>query len=362
MITFIASRDLRRLLAGAAVAALAGCASVGVGTSPSAVANAAPDQRGVIAYATYQVAVAREGDTVATLAARVGTTPEALSQRNGLPPNYVLRGGEVVVLPDGTPRLAPTATTGWSPEQAAAAIDAATAPTPGPPPPAPTDPLIDPIRHRVEPGETVYSIARLYGVTASAIASWNGLGPDMTIRTNQELLIPIVSDANKISSSVENQPGERTQVTPPPIAAQPLPDNVAPGANPQSPELGQYRTPPGGRLQPPVSTAIAQPYDASDPKGVEFADGAGQAVRAASDGEVASVTAVVNEPGLAVLIRHSDDLLTAYVRLADVTVAAGDRVARGQRIGVVAASDTPRLRFEVYRGIESIDPTTYFEN
>ena len=60
------------------------------------------------------------------------------------------------------------------------------------------------MRHRVEPGETVYSIARLYGVSVTALASWNGLGPDMAIREDQELLIPIVGDANQISSTLDD--------------------------------------------------------------------------------------------------------------------------------------------------------------
>ena len=59
-------------LAAAACLALAACANGTGSPSPAAVANATPDARGVITYATYQVAVAREGDTVATLAARVG--------------------------------------------------------------------------------------------------------------------------------------------------------------------------------------------------------------------------------------------------------------------------------------------------
>ena len=73
------------------------------------------------------------------------------------------------------------------------------------------------MRHRVEAGETAYSIARLYGVSVTALASWNGLGPDLAVRENQELLIPIVSDANQISSAaaIDTQPGQGTPVAPP---------------------------------------------------------------------------------------------------------------------------------------------------
>jgi hypothetical protein len=97
-------RFRRAALAACACLALAACAGRNPSPSPSAIANATPDERGVVTYASYQVAVARDGDTIATLAQRVGAGPDELSRLNGLPLDYRLRGGEVVVLPDSVPR------------------------------------------------------------------------------------------------------------------------------------------------------------------------------------------------------------------------------------------------------------------
>lgn len=362
-------RSERVALTLAACLALAACTSslpAGLGgpgdTGGATVANPTPDARGVIAYATYQVAVAREGDTIASIATRVGTTPAELSSRNGLPADYRLRAGEVVVLPDSVPRAAP----GWSPERAAAAIDGAASTTTAAPTPFQTGasaPLIDPIRHRVEAGETAYSIARLYGVSVTALASWNGLGPDLGVRTNQELLIPIVSGANQITTSLDTQPGQGTPVTPPPSAATALPDNIVAGANPASPNLGQFRTPAGGRLQAPVNAPVTKAYNlAPGParsEGIGFAAPAGTTVRAAGEGEVALVSDSLGGLGTIVLIRHGDDLMTVYGRVAGVTVARGQRVSAGQSIGVVAESERPELHFEVRRGTQSVDPGPY---
>ncbi len=379
------TRLVRLLLAGTCCVVLAACANGPTGgVSPSAVANASPDERGVITYATYQVAVARDGDTIATLAPRVGTTPGELSQRNGLPETYALRAGEVVVLPDSAPRLASGQTGNWSPDLAAAAIDGApvttsalgsTVPATGgsvanaaPPRDNPfqngqTEPLIDPIRHRVEAGETVYSIARLYGVSATALASWNGLGPDLALRENQELLIPIVSGANQISSVVDTAPGQGTAVTAPPIAAEPLPENMAPGEAPESPGLSQFRTPPGGRLSPPVSGPVVKAYNpgggANRSEGIGFGVPAGTSVKAAGDGEVALVSDSLGGLGTIVLVRHADDLMTVYGRVTDVNVARGQRISAGQSIGVVAPGDPAELHFEVRRGTDSVDPNPY---
>jgi hypothetical protein len=147
------------------LAAAAGCSqSAGTaanGAAPAAAANQPQDSRGVIAYATYQVVVARDGDTMQTVAARVGTTPEALAQRNALPMDYRLREGEVLLLPEDVPRVGgfgvdtvETTPLPWSPERAGVAIDGAAGTTQPPLQGGQSDPLIDPVRHRVERGET----------------------------------------------------------------------------------------------------------------------------------------------------------------------------------------------------------------
>jgi murein DD-endopeptidase MepM/ murein hydrolase activator NlpD len=350
-------------LALALAAIVSGCAPTSRGEgSMVVVPNEQKDSRGVITYATYQVVVARDGDTMETVATRLGISTEALASRNALPVDYRPREGEVLLLPDSFPRTATgddvtTSTLPWSTESASAAIDSA-APTP-PPPAASGDPLIDPVRHRVEAGETAYSIARLYGVSVTALASWNGLGPDLMVRTNQELLIPIVSGANQISGSVDTAPGAGTPVPPPPSATEPLPENITAGADPASPQLDQFRTPAGGRLSPPVPGSVSRPFNPQNPNGIGFAVPAGTPVESAGDGEVALISEELGGLGTIVLIRHADDLMTTYSVLSNVTVNKGDRVTAGQPIGSVAPRDNPELQFDVFRGTTAVDPTPY---
>jgi murein DD-endopeptidase MepM/ murein hydrolase activator NlpD len=377
----------RGLFAAGLLAGLAGCDLQSGGnlfypnaaqapTAAQTVPNVPADSRGVITYATYQVAVAQEGDTVASVAQRVGTSPEELAALNGLPASQRLRAGERLALPDSVPRGDPggfggTGTSVWSPEIAVSAIDSAPGGTVSAPAAAPnpfqngqTDLIIDPIRHRVEPGETAYSIARLYGVSVTALAEWNGLGPDMALRQGQELLIPVVSGANQIQSTVPGtMPGQTTPVAPPPSAAAPLPDNIVTAVNPTSPDLAQYRTPPGGRLAPPVNGPVTKRYNpapgSARSDGIGFSVPAGTPVRASGPGEVALVSESLGGLGTIVLIRHADDLMTVYGRVDGVTVQRGQQVAQGQQIGVVAARDNPELHFEVRRGTDSVDPGPY---
>ena len=278
----------------------------------------------------------------------------------------MLRPGEVLLLPDSVARPATlgaaglgTAAVTTQPLGSTSAVAAGPAPQANPFQNGQSEPLIDPVRHRVEAGETAYSIARLYGVSVTALASWNGLGPDLAVRENQELLIPIVSDANRISTSasLDTQPGQGTPVAPPPSAAAPLPADITAAVEPESPNLGALRTPPGGRLSPPVAGGITRPYDGKN--GVGFAAPAGTPVKAAAPGEVAMVSEALGGLGAIVLVRHRDDLITTYSTLSGVRVKEGDTVSTGQVLGVVAERDNAELQFDVFRGVDSVDPTPY---
>ncbi|MEO0914555.1 MAG: M23 family metallopeptidase, partial [Pseudomonadota bacterium] len=63
--------------------------------------------------------------------------------------------------------------------------------------------------------------------------------------------------------------------------------------------------------------------------------------------------------GTILLVRHANDLLTVYGRITGVTLQKGDKVSRGQNIGVVADGSPPNLHFEIRRGTESVDPAPY---
>ncbi|MGB3554649.1 MAG: LysM peptidoglycan-binding domain-containing protein, partial [Jannaschia sp.] len=75
----------------------------GFDTSNAAMQAAAdrprPDANGLISYPNYQVAVARRGDTVASVAARIGVDARELASFNGLQPGDALNRDAVLALP-----------------------------------------------------------------------------------------------------------------------------------------------------------------------------------------------------------------------------------------------------------------------
>ncbi|MEL7150566.1 MAG: LysM peptidoglycan-binding domain-containing protein [Pseudomonadota bacterium] len=383
------------LLAGS-VLALAGCGNSGGGflggldldlrgasgqldTSDAALnasgARPVPDERGVVSYPNYQVVLARRGDTVRDVAARIGMPAEELARHNTLPDTVILRDGEILALP----RRVPNAPAGLTPDGqvdvvtiAGNAIENARA-TPG----ASTG--AEPARHRVRPGETAFSIARSYDVPVAELAEWNGLGPDLALRVGQYLLIPVTPSAPVGGQDVRvasiEQPGTGSAAPLPPSAARPLPTADATPVARSTPEVAavQAREPVPepepledvqtvasdvSKLRMPVQGSIIRPYTKGSNEGIGISANAGSEVVAADDGTVAAITRDTDQVPILV-IRHANNLLTVYAGVDEIAVEKGDAVRRGEQIAVVRSASPPFLHFEVREGFDSVDPGPY---
>lgn len=335
-----------------------------------------PDDRGVLSYPNYQVAVARRGDTLASLASRVGLPAAELASYNGIRPEDTLRDGEVVALPrrvgETTGVIRPAATVDIS-TLASNAIDRAPA-TPGRlGSTAPSSGAgAEPLRHRVERGETAFTIARLYNVTPRSLADWNGLDADYTVREGQYLLIPVASASSTPVQTAALEPAPTTapgtgSVTPePPSASRPLPaETPVAAATPvpaaPKPDLGPQTAPAAAAtaaMSYPVQGSIIRTYAKGKNDGIDIAATAGTPVKAAASGQVAAITTNTENVPI-VVIKHPNNLLTVYTHLDGLTVKKGDAVSRGQSIGKVLAGDPARIHFEVRDGFDSVDPMKY---
>jgi murein DD-endopeptidase MepM/ murein hydrolase activator NlpD len=385
----------RLMLATVAALALTGCTTSefdwdlrpdSLGSTAEAALTAtrerpAPDSRGVLSYPGYQVALARRGDTVGSVAARLGIDPGELARANALQPGDSLREGEILALPrrvaeplPGGPGSGTTGAIVGGPVTtgpidvttlAGTAIDRA-APTASSPAPAAPPAGPEPVRHRVQRGETAFSIARTYGVSAKALADWNGLGPEMSLREGQTLLIPTAAPgAAPAPAPKATEPGTGSPTPVPPSAAKPLPDEKPLAANaptpgtPPSPDLGQDRTR-AAAMAMPVSGKIIRGYSKGKNDGIDIAAAPGTPVKAAADGTVAAITKDTNQVPI-VVIKHPDNLLTVYAGIDAVSVTKGATVKRGQQIAVIRQANPAFLHFEVRRGVDSVDPVGFLQ-
>lgn len=361
------------------------------------------DARGVIAYPNYQVAVARRGDTLADVAARVGTDSNELARYNGIELGVPLRQGEIIALPRRVAEPAPgtngsvdiTTLAGSAIDRAPATPNVQTqslppasssistpAPQPAPSPSPSPSPSTEPVRHRVERGETAYTVARLYNVPVKALAEWNGLGPDFAIREGQFLLIPVEKQApprqatNTASSAtaspppqpVTSAPGAGSPTPTPPSAAKPLPQDdtaqpLPPKAEPAKPvaDVGKPTAPAkASKMTPPVQGSIIRAYSKGKNEGINIQGSPGAPVKAAEGGTVAAITKSADGIPI-VVVRHPDNLLTVYANVDGVNVAKGDTVSRGQQIAKLRGGSESHVHFEVRKGFESVDPTPYIQ-
>ncbi len=318
-----------------------------------------PDARGIISYPTYQVAVARDGDTLSTLASRVGISEAELSRYNGLNAGAPLRAGEIVALPrkvGGTSDVDVTTLAGNALDRVGpnpqGAANAPSANSSG----------SEPIRHQVVSGETAYSIARLYGVSVKALAEWNSLDSALSVRQGQYLLIP-PKQAQAPQQSGNTAPGVGTPTPLPPSSTAPLPEGTGrtaaegPADTPSSPNLSESRTS-SAAMAMPADGRIVGAYVKGKSDGIDIAAGAGATVRAAQAGTVAAITRDTDQVPILVL-RHDGNLLTVYAGIDNIAVSKGDSVSRGQSIAKVRAGENPALHFQVRQGTSSVDPMQY---
>ncbi len=326
-----------------------------------------PDGQGIITYPDYQVVVARGGDTVQTVAQRLGQDATELARYNALTPDTSLRAGEVLALPrkvDTGSASGPISVTTLAESAINRAEGGAAAPAPAAPADGP-----QPTRHRVERGETAFQIARLYNVSPRALADWNGLNPEMEVREGQFLLIPVAARLDRPAPETVTNPGAGTPTPPPPSASTPMPPPAPPAAvvaqqaeeaRPPSPDLAEQRTeaPAPTAFAMPVDGRIIRAYAPGRNDGIGIAASAGTAVRAAQAGTVAAVTRTTTGVNIVVL-SHANNLLTVYANIDNLSVERGARVSRGQSIAQVAAGDPSFLHFEVRNGQESVDPMRY---
>lgn len=328
-----------------------------------------PDSRGIITYPNYQVVVARGGDTANSIAQRLGIDGTELARFNGVSPDVRLRGGEILALP----RKLPGSSTGTVDIESLAgdAIAAAPATAPmestplTPSTPAPVQPGPEPIRHKVERGETAYTIARLYQVSVTSLAEWNGLGSDFAVREGQYLLIPVASRAPPAAASataVTTVPGQGSPTPTPPSATQPLPDEqVAPASkkDTSTTDVGQASKS-TARMALPVQGKIVRPYSKGKNEGIDIAGSPGASVTAAADGSVAAITSDADQVPI-IVVRHPDNLLTVYANVGGIKVKKGDKVKRGQKLAELRGGDDAYVHFEVREGFDSVDPSPYLE-
>ena len=132
--------------------------------SPTPMPTSTPSPTPLPTSTPQVVHTVRAGDSLFAIAARYGTTVEAIMEANELTSQWIRVGQRLII-----PSVA--ATGGMEAEPLAAASG-------------------ETITHVVQAGESLFSIALNYGTTVEAIMAANGLANPELVRIGQELIIP----------------------------------------------------------------------------------------------------------------------------------------------------------------------------
>lgn len=202
--------------------------------------------------------------------------------------------------------------------------------------------------HHVQAGETLYAIARTYGVPALAIARENSLDAGARIDQGAVLFIPGARQELLVApprARLEARPQRRAGPTQIPRAGvRPL-DAAAHGL--------ALAWPTPGVLISGFGVRSGEEHD-----GVDLAAPEGTDVVAAAAGTVL-FAGQQRGYGNIVLLAHEGDLVTVYAHNEQNLVRKGEHVQRGERIARVGRTGNatgPHLHFEVRVGARPHDP------
>ena len=314
------------------------------------------------------ITVAR-GETLETISHRYGVPAAAVMEANSITNPATIRPGQHLVIPR---RRGPASAVSAPQTRVASTAPAVPSAAPVGPPRSALVPAAS--VHMVAPGETLHSIARLYGKPVMALAKANNIPPDTMVKVGERIAIP--GGASTLASAA---PPPVAPAAPPATRGDGSVGSIATADSPHSARLAAPVAPDAdesggkgaeaGNLQAfrwPVRGRVIAGFgpkpNGLQNDGINLAVPEGTPVKAADDGVVAYAGNELKGYGNLVLVRHGNGFVTAYAHASEIMVKRGDTVKRGQVIaksGQTGNVTSPQLHFEIRKGATPVDPSQY---
>lgn len=206
--------------------------------------------------------------------------------------------------------------------------------------------------YRVKPGDTLYAIGRIFKQKPADLAAWNSLPESRQVNVGQVLRVtPPAASASASTSTTASTSGKDL----PPI----LPAPAKPAAEaPATKSDEEHASAAKGTFAWPAKGEIVRKFGANGSKGIDIAGKVGQPVKAAAPGKVVYAGSGLRSYGRMIIVRHSNDYLTAYAYNEKLLVREGDSVKQGATIADMGTGPggSPVLHFEVRKAGAAVDP------
>ncbi|MFQ5804689.1 MAG: peptidoglycan DD-metalloendopeptidase family protein [Candidatus Methylomirabilales bacterium] len=200
------------------------------------------------------------------------------------------------------------------------------------------------VYHRVRPGETLYRIAKTYGVSVKKLSRVNRIADPSNIRAGDRLFIP---GARRVLKVPIYRP-EQTAVL----------ERKIPRKETRAVNL---------HFAWPVKGKILTRFGIQDGfrnNGVGIAAPEGTPIRTAETGRVVYSGADLRDYGNLIIIDHLGSFATVYAHNRINLVTMGEMVKRGEviaEVGMTGIAETPYLHFEIRRGGKARNPLAFLK-
>ena len=212
--------------------------------------------------------------------------------------------------------------------------------------------------HNVKKGETLYSISRKYKTDVYSISKLNNLKNINSIKEGQAL--KIYGDLK-----LETKNNHRSNVNKAKLKKIDSKKKSLKTVKKTTP-ISKQTFSKNSKFIWPVKGKLISKYGKSSNgffnDGININSKLNQKVGASNDGVIIYSGNEIPGYGNLVLIKHSQNWITAYAHLGKVSIEKGDKVKKGQIIGLVGKTGNvrkPQLHFEIRKGKEAVNPLNY---
>lgn len=251
--------------------------------------------------------------------------------------------------------------------------------------------------YRVQRGDTLLQIALEFGQNYRDLVAWNNLANPNDIKVDQMLRVLPADEGAKTasvptSSGVEVRPltsaaaADSTHKSGPlgdkkPYSAEALAELQKSDTPRTATAQSKKGEPPKTLAKAPDSSVALKPEDqklswvwpaegkviasfSEGKRGIDIAGKMGQPVLAAGAGKVLYAGSGIRGYGNLVIVKHSNNLLSAYAHNKTIFVKEDQTVAQGQKIAEMGDSDTDevKLHFEIRKQGKPVDPSKFLPN
>lgn len=202
-----------------------------------------------------------------------------------------------------------------------------------------------PGHYAVKKGDTLYSIAFRTGTDYKQLAAWNGIASPYTIYVDDQLrLTPPAAGQTPKPATPAQKPAQKRQPSRP---------STPPTANLPR-DVALWRWPAEGKL-------IAKFAPAKGINGIQVSARSATPVNAAASGQVVYAGSGIRGYGQLLIVKHSEDFLSAYAHNQRLLVKEGQSVVLGQQIAEMGNSGTTqtKLHFEIRKNGKPVNPLKY---